>query len=529
MVGNTLSKGFGIMNDFSQNLDIPVSIIEPMVALLLIATLVGIVSSRIKVPYTVLLTIVGITLSSIGLVPNVDLTEDLLMNIFLPALLFEAAIHFPSNELKKFAPTIAMLAAPGVILTAFATALVLLLEVSTFNINAPMSFMHYLLFGTIIAATDPIAVIALFKQLGVKKKISIILEGESLFNDGTAIVLYTVVLAALTSGVFSFTDGLTLFVTEAIFGITIGAIIGAFGSLSLRLAKDQLITIAITTVTAYGSYLIADILHASGVLATVSAGLILGNIGKKYGLKPQSRTAVVSFWQYVSFFISSIVFLLIGLKVNVQFLIANTEIILYAFLAVIFSRAISVFLPLGLLSRMGQPLTIKSAAAVWWGGLRGSLSMVLALSIPDNIAGKEALIAMTFGVVVLSVIIQGLSMGPVVKLLGLIEERSEAMTFMAKNLALLRANWAKKKFYNKLIREESYTESSNIAHKLDEEKEYILNKLRLRQNDEEFINASTQRQKYIESYLKEVEEESLKESAEKHLITDDDLAELIRS
>lgn len=504
------------------------SFIEPMIALLVIATIVGILSHRARLPYTVLLMLVGIGLSSIGLVPRIDLTQDLLLGVFLPALLFEAAIHFPFTELKKYAPTIATLAAPGVILTALATALVLFIELSTFKVDAGMGFMHYLLFGTIIAATDPIAVIALFKQLGVKRKLAIILEGESLFNDGTAIVMYTVVLAALTSGVFSFKDGALLFVTEALFGIILGAIVGAFANFTMPFAKDPLISIAITTVAAYGSYLLADSLHASGVLATATAGLLLGNMGRRGGVEPASRMAVISFWRYISFFVSSIVFLLIGLKVNLMFLVEHAELILFAFLAVLASRAISVYFPLGLLSRLGQPMTWKSATAIWWGGLRGSLSMVLVLSIPDSIAGKEALIAMTFGVVVLSVFVQGSTMGPLVRALRLVESRSEAMAFMSKCIARLRAISAQQKVYATMAMEEGVHENSNIAARLHEERQKILAELKARENDEDFIMAKEERIRYIESLLAEVEEDSLRKSVESHLITEDDLNDLIK-
>ncbi|HXW52733.1 MAG TPA: sodium:proton antiporter [Myxococcota bacterium] len=504
------------------------SIVEPMVVLLVVATLVGIISHRVKLPYTVLLMLVGIGLSSIGLVPNIDLTQELLLGVFLPALLFEAAIHFPLKELRLYAPTIAMLAAPGVILTALATALVLLIEISTFRVNAGMTFMHYLLFGTIIAATDPIAIIALFKQLGVKRKLAIILEGESLFNDGTAIVIYSVVLAALTSGVFSFKDGAYLFVTEALFGIATGAVFGALANLTLPFAKDPLISIAITTVAAYGSFIVAESLHASGVLATATAGLLLGNIGKRYGLEPASRMAVVGFWRYMSFFVSTLVFLLIGLKVNLLFLVDHATLIVFAFLAVLASRAISVFLPLGLLNRMGQPMTIKSATAIWWGGLRGSLSMVLVLSIPDTIAGKDTLIAMTFGVVVLSVLLQGCTMGPLVKILGLVETRSEAMTFMARCIARLRAISAQQKVYASMAIEEGVHDDSNIAARLHEERQTILAELKKREMDEDFIKAKKERIHYVEQLLSEVEEDSLRKSAESHLITEDDLNDLIK-
>jgi CPA1 family monovalent cation:H+ antiporter len=504
------------------------SIIGPMVALVVVATLVGIIAHRVKLPYTVLLMLVGIGLSFIGLVPNIELTEDLLLGVFLPALLFEAAIHFPFNELKKFAPTIGTLAAPGVILTALATALVLMIEVTTFRVNAEMGFMHYLLFGTIIAATDPIAVIALFKQLGVKRKLSVILEGESLFNDGTAIVMYTVVLTALTSGVFSVKDGALLFVTEAVFGILLGAICGAFANFAMPFAKDALISIAITTVAAYGSYLVADYLHASGVLATATAGLLLGDMGRRGGVEPSSRMAVVSFWRYLSFFVSSIVFLLIGLKVDVMFLVNHAELILFAFLAVLASRAISVFLPMRMLRRLGQPMNIRSATAIWWGGLRGSLSMVLVLSLPNSIAGKDALIAMTFGVVVLSVLIQGSTMGAVVKALGLVEKRSDAMAFMSKSIARLRAISAQQKVYARMAMEEGVHEDSNIAARLHEERQLILAELKEKESEEDFKKAKEERIRYIKSMLTEVEEDSLRNSAENHLITEDDLNELIK-
>ncbi|HXW60058.1 MAG TPA: cation:proton antiporter, partial [Myxococcota bacterium] len=199
-----------------------------------------------------------------------------------------------------------------------------------------------------------------------------------------------------------------------------------------------------------------------------------------------------------------------------------------AFLAVIASRAISVFLPLGLLNRMGQPMTFKSATAIWWGGLRGSLSMVLVLSIPDSIAGKEALIAMTFGVVVLSVLVQGTTMGPLVRALGLVEHRSEAMAFMSKCLARLRAISAQQKVFATMSMEEGVHEDSNIAARLHEEREMILSQLRERALDPDFLEAKQERIRFVESQLQEVEEDSLRSSFESHLITEDDLNELTK-
>jgi len=230
----------------------------------------------------------------------------------------------------------------------------------------------------------------------------------------------------------------------------------------------------------------------------------------------------------MSLFVSSIVFLLIGLKVNLIFLVDHAELILFAFLAVIASRGISVFLPLGLLNRMGQPLTFKSATAIWWGGLRGSLSMVLALSIPDSVAGKDTLVAMTFGVVVLSVLVQGCSMGPIVRALGLVEKRSEAMAFMSKCIAKLRAISEQQKVYARMAMEEGVHENSNIAARLHEERQNILAELKGREQESDFIQAKKERIHYIEGLLAEVEEYSFRKSAENHLITEDELNELIK-
>jgi len=185
-------------------------------------------------------------------------------------------------------------------------------------------------------------------------------------------------------------------------------------------------------------------------------------------------------------------------------------------------------LPMRLLARLGQPMNPRSATAIWWGGLRGSLSMVLVLSIPDSIAGKDALIAMTFGVVVLSVLVQGSTMGALVKALGLVEKRSEAMAFMSMSIAKLRAISAQQKVYARMAMEEGVHEDSNIAARLHQDRQKILAELKAKENDEEYVKAKEERIRYIESMLHEVEEDSLRVSAESHLISEDELNELIK-
>ena len=499
--------------------------IQALVVLMIAATIVGVVASRIRLPYTVSLILVGIGLHALGVLPHIKLTHDLLMTVFLPALLFEAAIHFPASELKQVAPAISILAAPGVLLTALATALVLQLEFSTFGLSHPVGFMHFLLFGTIIAATDPISVISLLRQLGVDRKLSVLIEGESLFNDGTAIVLYSVVLGMLSSGHLDVSSAILQLIVMSVGGIVIGAILGLFASLLISFMEDHLFSIAITTVTAYGTYLLAEGIGVSGILATVVAGLFVGNIGKKKGMSPTTRMAVVSFWEYVAFFISSLVFLMMGLEVSVPLLFYNKELILFAFLAVLLSRAISVFLPIPLLRRVGQPIDFKKGTVLWWAGLRGSLSMVLVLSLPESLEVRHILIAMTFGVVVLSVVVQGTTMGPLLRLLGMVPKRTDAAIFLSKGLARLRAIRAQQHTVSHLLSQDLPI-AHDLSNKLKVERAQILTSLDERSSEPEFAEALAERLTAIEQDLQAVARDSYRESLQDNLLTDKEVLEL---
>ncbi len=500
--------------------------IQSFVALMIAAIIVGMVAHRIRLPYTVSLILVGVAMSALGLVPDINLTRELLMVVFLPALLFEAAIHFPASELKKFAPTIITLAAPGVLLTAFATAVVLNIEFAAIGFKGSVSFLHFLLFGTIIAATDPISVISLLRNLGVERRLSLLIEGESLFNDGTAIVLYTVVLNVIESGSFSVSYALTQFALVAMGGIFIGAVLGLFASLMITFMDDHLISIAFTTVTAYGSYLVAEELHVSGVLATVTAGLFIGNIGKKKGMKPNSRIAVASFWEFIAFFMASIVFLMMGLEVNLMFLIEHLDIIFLAFLAVLASRAFSVYVPLPFLKRfMSQGISIKDSTVLWWGGLRGALSMVLVLSLPEDLVVRDILVAMVFGVVVLSVVVQGSTMGFLLQLLKMRPKRTEATAFLGRHITRLRAINAQLDAIAKHSPQD-IEGIKDISVRLHAEKGSILKSLEDRRHNEDFQQAVAKRTQKFENHLKEVAKDSYRESLEESLLNEEELGEL---
>ena len=499
--------------------------VRALVSLMLTATIVGIIAARIKLPYTVSLIIVGIGLNTLGILPDLKLTHDLLLMVFLPALLFEAAIHFPASELKQFAPTIAILAAPGVILTALATAFVLQLEFSTFGLTQQVGFMHFVLFGTIIAATDPISVISLLRQLGVNRKLSVLIEGESLFNDGTAIVLYSVVINMINAGSFNLSTSIVQLVTVSMGGIFIGAILGLFAGLIISFMEDHLISIAVTTVTAYGSYLIAEEFHVSGILATVVAGLFVGNMGKKKGMNATTRIAVTSFWEYIAFFFGSIVFLMMGLEVNPLLLLNNSGLIVMAFCAVLASRAASVFLPIPFLRKINQPIDFRTGTVLWWAGLRGSLSMVLVLSLPESMEVRDTLIAMTFGVVVLSVVLQGSTIGLLLKALKLVPIRTPAASFLAKNLARLKAIKAQLNALSTLTFPE-LPAGQEITKRLDIEREAILKSLEEKSLEPDFLKAASERIYAIENELATIAKDSFRESLDSNLLTEKDALEL---
>ncbi len=501
-----------------------IATVESLVWLIVAAAIVGVVAHRIKLPYTVSLVLVGVALKALGLVPQLQLTRDLLMMVFLPALLFEAAIHFPRSELKQLAPSIAMLAAPGVLITAIFTALVLQFEFSAFHIDRDMTFSHFLLFGTIIAATDPISVIALLRQLGVSRKLSVLIEGESLFNDGTAIVLYSVVLSAIQSGSYSITDGLVQFVVVAIGGIFVGALLGLFANWVLSFAEDHLIAIALTTVTAYGTYLVAERLHVSGVLATVVAGLFVGFSNKRH-FDANTRIAVVSFWEYAAFFITSLLFLLIGLEVKLPIIFSHATLIVFAFCAVLLSRALCVFLPVPLLRRIGQPITFRESCVVWWAGLRGSLSMVLVLSLPESMPARQTLIAMTFGVVVLSVVVQGSTVGYLLRLLSFVKERTQTTAFLRKSIARLDAIQARLDAIRHLSAFDQPL-TKELAHSLQNERADILATIKEKEHDTEFRKAQAERVHALEEQLKQAARDSYRHSLFHNIINETEAAEL---
>ncbi|MBN1665622.1 MAG: Na+/H+ antiporter [Anaerolineales bacterium] len=386
---------------------------EIAIGLLLIAALVGIATRRLRVPYTVGLVLIGLALALRGQ-NEVAITPELILAVLVPPLVFEAAFHLKITDLRRNLVTILALAIPGVLITTF-----LVGGVVAWGAGLPLSIA--LVFGALVAATDPVAVVALFRSLGVPKRLQVLLEGESLFNDGTAIVVFHLMIGVAISHEFSLLQSVLDFLFIAGGGLAIGFVLGILISNLISRVDDPLIETTLTAVLAFGSYLVAEQLHVSGVLAVVAAGLVSGNIGPR-GMSPSTRMLVFNFWEIAAFLANSFIFLLIGLQIDLLILFANWKVSLWAIAAVLAARAVSIY---GL-SWLGPGVPHRFKPVLFWGGLRGAISLALALSLPVALGSvRSELQAMAFGVVLFTLLVQGLSMRPLVRRMKLVS-RSQA-------------------------------------------------------------------------------------------------------
>ena len=387
---------------------------EIVIVLLFIATLVGIAARRFRVPYTLGLVVIGLLIT---LLPQVDIAiqPTLIFALLIPPLIFEGAFHLNFNNLRRDLAVILTFAIPGVILTmAIVGAFV------SWGTGIPI--IYTLVFGAIVAAIDPVAVIALFRTLGVPKRLQVLLEGESLLNDGTSIVLFGLIISiAITGSEFNLLTSVVDFIRIAGGGIIIGLILGYAIAQIINRIDDYLIETALTTILAFGSFLIAEeLFHVSGVLAVVGAGLMTGNVGPA-GMSPTTRVVLFNFWEFAAFVANSFIFLLIGLQIELSSLYESWQVIGIAIIAVLIARAVTIY---GL-AWVGRDIPFRWQHVLNWGGLRGAISLALALSLPLALGeARNQLQVMTFGVVIFTLLVQGLTIGPIVRKLG-ISERSE--------------------------------------------------------------------------------------------------------
>ncbi|AFZ04437.1 Na+/H+ antiporter [Calothrix sp. PCC 6303] len=388
-----------------------------------VATLPQIFSWFRRIPYTLLLVIVGLMLALVD-VRLVNLSPGLILSIFLPPLLFEAAWNLKWTDLKQDLLPICLFAIIGVVISIGGIAIGL-------NQLAGISLTTALLIGACLSATDPVSVTALFRELGTDKRLSTLMEGESLFNDGMAVVAFGF-LAALSAGTaeLGFRPILLQFLTVMVIGIAVGGLIG-FGISYLTQRFDlPLVEQSLTLVAAYGTYLITEDLGGSGVIGVVTTGLILGNFGSRIGMNPRTRVIVTEFWEFLAFFVNSIVFLLIGDQIHFVVLGDHLQAIAITVGAMILTRAIAIYTLSFFSNRVANPITLPDQTVLWWGGLRGAVSIALALSVSANLPNREGLIATVFGAVLFTLLVQGLTIQPLLKRLQLLGDQPSRQLYL---------------------------------------------------------------------------------------------------
>ena len=386
--------------------------VQQVAWLLLGAALIGIFARRLGFPYAVALVIGGLIVEESHLIAVPRIDPPVVLFAFLPPLLFDAAFRLDARELRLVLRPVLLLAVPGVLVTTLVVG-----GLVSLALGLPIGVA--LLFGSLVSATDPVAVIAILKEIALPARLLVVPEAESLVNDGMAITLYTGLSGVLATGQLDLGDLGGLFLHEVVLGVAVGAVLGFVFARLTSTVDDHLIEMMLSVVLAYGSYLVADGLHASGPLACVAAGIIQGSYGRAFGMSERTSRLLDDLWEFLGFFANAILFLLVGLNVNLAALVADGKAVVVAILAVLVARVLVVE-AVGLLTANGPLATpFRERLVITWAGLRGALTIALALGLPNDTPSRDLLINMAFGVVLFTLIAQGLSLGFLVKRLGL--------------------------------------------------------------------------------------------------------------
>lgn len=379
--------------------------IQDLVLLLFLSSVAAMVVHKRDLPYTVVLVVIGLGLGQLHVKEALNFTPELVLQVFLPALLFEAAWNAHLDEVKRTALPVAVLAVAGVVI-----AMAVVGGALTLTGALPLGFA--MLVGAMIAATDPVSVLATFKALGLSPRLTTLVEAESLFNDGTAVVVFKIVAAVVLAGkAFDPAFAVGDFLYTVLVGIAVGVAMGALITRMVIIIDNHLVEITLTTVAAYGTYLLADKVHASGIIAVVIAGLVIGRYAR-VGMSANTQIAVGYFWEYAAFLANSVLFVLIGARVNPAELWPMAAAIAVAIVASLVGRVLSVYPLVALTNRFSEPVSLMWQHILVWGGLRGALSMALVLSLPEGTPYRQVLINVVFGVVLFSLLVQGITIGP---------------------------------------------------------------------------------------------------------------------
>jgi CPA1 family monovalent cation:H+ antiporter len=401
-----------------------ISAIEIFVLLVAASTVVAVATRRITIlPYSLALVLLGLVVAALSPPLQIEIGPDLLLAVLLPGLVFDAAYRTDVRVLWTTLPAVTLLAVPGVLITAAAVALVLSMVT---GLDPVLTF----LVGTMLAATDPAAVISVVNHLRAPQRLVTLIEAESLFNDGTGIVIFAIALEAIHADIAPL-GLLTGLVATVVISTLIGAALGFVASRALSRVQDHLIELTISLVVAYGSYLLADRFDQSGLIATVTCGLVLGSYGRRVGMTERSQDAIDTVWEFIGYLMTTLVFLLIGLSISIPQLRDAALPILATLVALLVARGAVVYLLLGggtrLAHRLGwaNPMPIGWLHLIAWSGLRGAVSVALALSLPADLPHRDLLQGIVFGCVLLTLLLQGTTAQPLVSRLGLVADEAD--------------------------------------------------------------------------------------------------------
>lgn len=394
--------------------------------LMLVAAVTTMLSKRIdKLPLTIGLVFVGIGVSyaadnipGFGSLANFALTPELVLFVFIPTLIFESAFNLNARQVGRNILPILTMAIPGLLVSTAIIGLIM----STFT---EFDLMVALLLGAILSATDPVAVIAIFKSLGVPERLTVLVEGESLFNDATSLVLATLLIGILSAGEFSsgvVVSGIGEFVIVFLGGALVGWLLAlAVGQMLGAIESDPDIEITLSTILAYFSFIIAEhVFHVSGIMAVVAAGIMMGSWGKTK-ISPSTEEFMEHFWEYLAYIANVLIFLMVGMQIDLGALWASIDLIILVFVCMLISRAVVVFGAVPLIGKIpgSDAIGMPYRMVMYWGGLRGAIALAIVLALPNEFAYKDTLVAVVMGAVVFTLVFQGLSIEALVKRLKL--------------------------------------------------------------------------------------------------------------
>ena len=404
--------------------DETLQLIRLFVALLGATAVLVVVARRFALPWSVTLFVLGLLVGSIGGVAPVEVTPQLVLVVLLPGLIFEAAYNIDAAVLRPSLAGVALLAGPGVVVVAVGVAVVL-------SVAAGVPPAAGFVVGAIVSATDPAAVIASFKRLRAPRRLATFVEAESLLNDGTGIVIFTIAVGAATRPI-SVPEAVLSFLSIVVVSAAIGAVAGAIASWLIVRVGDHLVELTLSLVLAYGTYLAADAVHESGIIATAVAGLVLGNYGHRIGLRARTIEALDVVWEFLAFLLTAVVFLVVGLTIRLPDLAAHVVAIGWAVVAVLAIRAALVYGTVGALNRVAHtavpPIGMAWQHIIFWSGLRGAVAIALALALPLDFPNRTLVQSIVYGVVLFTLIVQATTAGTLMHRLGIRDRAADGDT-----------------------------------------------------------------------------------------------------